>query len=657
MLTIPWLNPKVTNFGDVNGDGENEDLSTVEGRCTVVRWYIDEARRRFADAGYRNLELWGFYRMREDIADDSDTNSMIAQEVHSRGDKLLWIPYFMARGWDKWQEYGFDVAIMQPNYAFRSWMDGGRARRNRLAATADMARAHGLGVEIEVRGNASSDFERRMFLQYLCDGAKSRYGYQDVPTAYYLDVDAVGALYRAKDARSRETYDALCDYVVGKPVKDPDQKYTWKWAKSKDGLIASAALPDRHSVSSVDVYLEDGFNDFWRGIVSADVRVNNEAKWRPCGWTIRGNVVSIDGMHQVIAVPVNAAAAEVRIVFRPEPGSPALDVSGISVEFEGPSKLKHLALDRGYTFSPARSAAPYGDEGGKLTDGVISTTGSLVDGKNVGWQLYEDRTSIVFDLGKSVPVSSIEMYTWGGGIYSINWPVGPIAALSDDHPIYGFSGTGAYPYGVRMLAGSQPTVDRRRSDNDMDGRIIFSAAKPISARYVTILTGGQGWVMCSEVRILSNGMNVLSKNTPYTVKPLPSYGSDVKYADDGAILTDGLIATDFEPSMLAGWQDDGVREIVVDLGKVQDLHKLTAWSLGGGAYGIHAPKSVIFSVSTDGKAWSPSGMAPAGVQPKADTCGVLPYVLDLKTGVRGRYVRVSAIRSQGWAMLSEVSVQ
>lgn len=328
------------------------------------------------------------------------------------------------------------------------------------------------------------------------------------------------------------------------------------------------------------------------------------------------------------------------------------------MSFEGPSQLKHMALGRGYTFNPARPAATYGDDGGKLTDEVVSTAGSLSDGKNVGWQTNGGETSIVFDLGKSVPVTGIEMYTWGGGIYSINWPVGPIAVLSADRPISGASGTGDCPSGIRMLAGSKPIVDRKRSDIDMDGRIIFSAPKPISARYVTLLTGGQGWVMCSEVRILSNGMNALSKDTPYTVRPLPSSTSGARFVDDGAKLTDGFIASGFQPGMLTGWQDDGVREIVVDLGKAQNLHKLTAWSLGGGGwYAIHAPKSVEFSVSIDGLSWSTSDMASTRVHPESGSCEAVPYELALKPGVRGRYISVRVTRSQGWAMLSEITVE
>lgn len=338
ILCIPWLNPKVSSFGDVTGDGMSEDLSTVEGRRTVIRWYLDEARRRFADAKFRNLELWGFYCMREDVAGDEDTISMIAEEVHSRGKKLLWIPYFTASGWDKWRKYGIDVAIMQPNYAFTSWLDRGNTKRNRLAVCADMARSHGLGVEIEVRGNASLDFEHLMFMQYLCDGAKNRYGYQDVPTAYYLGEDALDAWYAAKDARSKETYNALCDYIVGKPIKDPDQKCEWKWTKSKSAkaLVASTVLPARQDISSVDVFLDDGLTDYWKGTVSAEVRADGQEEWMPCGLAIRKNVDSSVGKHQVVTVSVDTDASEIRLEFRPQAGSPVLNVIGIAVNPDGP---------------------------------------------------------------------------------------------------------------------------------------------------------------------------------------------------------------------------------------------------------------------------------------------------------------------------------
>ncbi|HEY3297423.1 MAG TPA: DUF4855 domain-containing protein [Armatimonadota bacterium] len=341
ILCIPWLNPKVTSFGDVDGDGRSEDLSTAEGRKTVIRWYLGEARRRFADARFRHLELWGFYCMREDVIHDADTISMIVEEVHSKSEKVLWIPYFLASGWDQWRKFGIDVAIMQPNYAFSSWMDGGRARRNRLAICADLARSHGLGVEIETRGTASSDFERRMFMHYLCDGAKSRYGYQDAPTAYFLTYDAIGAWYNAADAKSRKTYDALCDYVVGKPVKDPDVEYEWKWSKSKDALVAATVLPSRQYIASLDVFLRDSPADYWHGIASVEVRADKSTSWTPCGSKIRDTADSIAGDHQVITVPVGSSAEEVRLIFKSEPGSSTLCVTRIATNPEGSLPLKH----------------------------------------------------------------------------------------------------------------------------------------------------------------------------------------------------------------------------------------------------------------------------------------------------------------------------
>jgi len=90
MLSIPYIHPSVTNFGDVNGDGRSENLATTEGRRAVVQWYLNEAQRRFREAGFRHLELWGFYWMAEGISpSDEAIVRMAAQEVHMDGYRLL----------------------------------------------------------------------------------------------------------------------------------------------------------------------------------------------------------------------------------------------------------------------------------------------------------------------------------------------------------------------------------------------------------------------------------------------------------------------------------------------------------------------------------------------------------------------------------------
>ena len=115
---------------------------------------------------------------------------------------------------------------MQPNYAF-SDTHHGSVHRNRLAVTAELARTHGMGVEMEAGKILSNAGDRRAFLQYLADGAPARLGYQAAAMAYFLDTDTVQRLVASTDPSIRATYDALADYVSGKVVPDPDPSIQW----------------------------------------------------------------------------------------------------------------------------------------------------------------------------------------------------------------------------------------------------------------------------------------------------------------------------------------------------------------------------------------------------------------------------------------------
>jgi hypothetical protein len=156
VLSLHYPHPGQHSFGDVDADGTSEDLAAPEQRGKVVRWYVDEAIRRFDAAVHPDLEFWGFYWMNEQIdPGDDDAVRLAAQAIHQRGLKLLWIPYFRASGYDRWRELGFDVAILQPNYAFLE-QHHGRIRNDRLIETAALAERFGLGVEMEA-GSIVSD--------------------------------------------------------------------------------------------------------------------------------------------------------------------------------------------------------------------------------------------------------------------------------------------------------------------------------------------------------------------------------------------------------------------------------------------------------------------------------------------------------------------
>ena len=60
-LTLPFPDPNSRDFGDFNGDGVSDDLSSLDTRNELVRWFIDSMIERFNRQHYKHLKLAGFY--------------------------------------------------------------------------------------------------------------------------------------------------------------------------------------------------------------------------------------------------------------------------------------------------------------------------------------------------------------------------------------------------------------------------------------------------------------------------------------------------------------------------------------------------------------------------------------------------------------------
>ena len=203
---IPYPSAKQKDFGDADGDGATEDFSTDNGRRKAVRWFLREFKARWEARRFRHLKLWGFYWMNEGISPaDEAIVKATADEVHSLDCKFHWIPWFNAPGVTKWRELGFDLTIMQPNYAF---IPPRGLRRipdeNRLTTAANICRRLGMGIEMELnmgidmdaRRDAAVDPRDRINLMlYLDHGDDSLDGYQKgAVRAYYQSYNAIAGL-------------------------------------------------------------------------------------------------------------------------------------------------------------------------------------------------------------------------------------------------------------------------------------------------------------------------------------------------------------------------------------------------------------------------------------------------------------------------------
>ena len=660
MFSVPYLHPKVTDFGDVDGDGVSEDLSTPEGRARVAAWYMTEAQRRFEAADLPNLRLWGLYWMNEGASDaDVAMVRQVADAVHAAGKRMLWIPWFKAPNWDRWREMGIDVAIMQPNYAFLTTHRGG-VRRNRLVVNARAAREGGLGVEIELAMAFRMPGAARLFRHYLRDGAADREGYQQAATAYYLGRDAVEQLAASTEPRERSILADLYAYVQGDVVAEPDPTVTWYVDGEPVPLLGDHRQDEAIPLRTAEADVPEGYCDAldvmlhepdgaWAGLVTVEGRRAVGEPWKPAGWALRDRGVERDGPWQVLTVPLAGSWERLRVRF--EGGDDPPQVSELAPQPALFAGADHLAVGAPYTFShPAE--AHYGDSGGELTDGRIPDTG-FPSGETVGWN--GPPAAITFDLEQPTEITHAEVHVQGGGWAAVYFPDSAFMIVSDDMPVRRTSGRGAMPPHFAWFPAEPIVIDRRRSDRDMDGHLTFRPDEPVTARYVTFVLDSVAHLMVSEVRIFSGGENVAA-GREYSLQPPPTPVRESQtYPDDGHKLTDGQI-TGFAPRAVVGWHDnDEDRSVVVDLQGPCRVDEVAMWTMTGAFAGIVPLPEARVALSEDGEHWTEVGSAQTEDAPD-DPSTPCAAVVDCG-GRTARYVRVTTRREANWAMLSEIEVR
>jgi hypothetical protein len=653
LLTMPYPNPSVRDFGMLPG-GSSPDLASIAGVRAAAAWYVSEAQHRFRKAGYRHLRLWGIYWMREEMpAGDEPRVTAAANVVHQAGLRFAWIPWWRAPGFDRWRTVGFDVAFLQPNYAFHSWTHGGSVRRNRLAAAADLARQHGLGLEMEAGAVLESEADRHAALHYLADGHRDRLNYQHSAMAYFLSTDTVERSSASPTREGRTYYEALAQFIGGHRVADPDPTLDVR----PEGAAWTARLDRQRYVSRLDILIDEEPEDAWQGTVEALVRSQRGGAWQPGGWTIRAGADSTSGRRQVITVPIGRRAREIMLRLK---GSRALQAGGARVipeALETEAPIPHAALGSSYRCSkPSRGI--YNDDGTKLTDGIEAVRG-FSEGRSVGWMAPS--VAVQFDLGRARSVERVEVVCQGGSYGAVNWPAEAVLMLSEDRPLSGLSQYGPLPMGLHWVAGSKPEVVRRRSASDLDGVIRFTVEPVRTVRWLTLAFRPSGWLMLSEISVFSDGTNIAGESgVRYDLRPLPTPTPEAldQYADDGIKLTDGFVASTLNRTLVTGWSDGEPRTFEVDLKSSTPVASVIVWSLRGGLHGIYAPEQVAVLGSDDGGRWTELGLVHSDAgEEDGKSCVAAPFRLKLGAPRHLRYLRIVVRPKRGWAMLSEIEVR
>jgi|GEM_PF-1312321 len=650
VVTMPWAADYQAYFGVV--DGRAADLRVPAERDRVVAWYTDLVRQRFAAAGYRNVDLWGIYLMREDILPgDEAWVTTAAATVHQRGMKIAWIPYYRAPGWQQWRSFGLDVAIMQPSYGFRSPVDGGPVDATRLVTTAELAANAGLGVEIEARGSAGGSYEAAMFQQYLSEGA--RLGYRNAATAYFLGLD--------RRPVNGGSYDSLADYIAGAAIRSVDPQPAWAWSGATI-RVANTTFPARSDLTAVRIQFTTA-SSTWRGAVSVSQLVSG--LWKAGGTTYAGTAPAA-GTHQLALVPLGTLnnVSGLRVTFTPAAGATPAAVDSIVLDTVWPTGTSGLSTGAPYTVStgPAptgqfadTAATTAGFGRGLLTDGQWSTTGWW-NARPVGWWGDTGPVRVLFDLGTTRAIDRVVLYTHNSPDAAVNWPIeAPTVQLSSSCPVFAGTQRGtATNCGVTTLAAPAPVVIGTNG-RSQDGKYTFAAPSAVNARYATLIAQPTGWFLADEVRIFAGGVDITDSVSYRLLSPPNPQSVDPSvYGDNGVRLTDGNVAPIMSGPAATGWHLSSAFSVTVDLTRSTTVRSGTAWFVDAPSWGVVRPLSVTVATSTDGVSWSTLGQTTVAARTWYSSVG---YTVT-GTARTARYVRYStpadATRASAWHMISEV---
>ena len=221
-------------------DGVALDFSKTEDRIKAYLWLVDQVRARFAEAGYKYVELIGFYVLSEELSvpggwryeykEHDKTIKAVADYCHSLNEGLYWVPYAMAPGIERSKDFGFDLTVMQPNYY---WTDA----KWSWDQIEKKIRDYGLGMELEFEGthgepltssilsnlkngqpNPHAARNKARFQEYL-DNARSRGLHGTVPFVLYSGTNGLYELAVSEDPLDKEMYHKLCKFVIDNPLK------------------------------------------------------------------------------------------------------------------------------------------------------------------------------------------------------------------------------------------------------------------------------------------------------------------------------------------------------------------------------------------------------------------------------------------------------
>ncbi|MCI1779888.1 MAG: DUF4855 domain-containing protein [Bacteroidales bacterium] len=209
VLGLPMPRGGQEDWGELNG--KKLSFSLRQDQLEAEYWYIDQLLKRFNSAKYNNLELYGFYWVEEDNIASKGITVPISSYIHSKNKLFCWIPYWKARGFEKWKELGFDIAYQQPNYYFDK-----KISIERLKQACDTASKYNMGMEMEFDKRSlhdTTDSYYSRFKDYINSFDETGV-FASSSIAYYCGGDGILKMYESNNTKDREIMDDLARHVT-----------------------------------------------------------------------------------------------------------------------------------------------------------------------------------------------------------------------------------------------------------------------------------------------------------------------------------------------------------------------------------------------------------------------------------------------------------
>lgn len=207
VLTLPEPIGSLSNWGTINNRTLN--FANAADRVAACKWYMDNARQRWAAANFKHIQLEGFYWVAEQNTGAVEILPDVASLIHNAGQRFIWIPYYGAAGADKWKQMGFDIAYQQPNYFFDT-----NTPYHILTGAIQFAKNNNMALEMEFDNRLIADTAyRSRFKAYVYEFARAG-AWDKLPIAYYEGGGAWLQMRYSTDTAVQTLYNNLAGIIA-----------------------------------------------------------------------------------------------------------------------------------------------------------------------------------------------------------------------------------------------------------------------------------------------------------------------------------------------------------------------------------------------------------------------------------------------------------